>query len=399
MNISHFSLYQALLFACIMLSAPNSSAAERPEIDLAYFRNSYEESKQQFLASVASLRLKLPDAKINEHSFSSPSDKNLTTDTAWIKTKNMNTHLKVIISGVHGIEGYVGSALQSWMLQQQIMPDSASDYLFIHALNPYGFKNNRRVNESNIDLNRNFVLTPAQFLAKNKSYEKIYSFLNPSQPAQVNWLSPFTFILSSVRLILGSSMEHLRQAILVGQYQFPKGISYGGDKPQYQSEIINKLFEDIIKKYARVFIADLHTAYGKKNKLHLFANSEKKPSSSELIRIFSKDRIDFGDQQKFYTATGDLISYLEAKSQPNNTILGIVFELGTMDSQKTLGSIESLRRIILENQKFNYRSDNLDSAESIDLLFRDLFYPQNDLFKKSALSQMQQVLRTLGDSF
>jgi len=29
--------------------------------------------------------------------------------------------------------------------------------VFVHSLNPFGFKHNRRVNEDNVDLNRNFL--------------------------------------------------------------------------------------------------------------------------------------------------------------------------------------------------------------------------------------------------
>ena len=74
-------------------------------------------------------------------------------------------------SGVHGVEGYAGSAIQTWFLreilreQQKILsnPDKPCDksnwdtrqIMLIHAVNPFGMRVSRRFNENNCDLNRN----------------------------------------------------------------------------------------------------------------------------------------------------------------------------------------------------------------------------------------------------
>ena len=64
----------------------------------------------------------------------------------------------VIVSGTHGVEGYAGSALQHWWLDERsaTMPEGVR-VVIVHALNPVGFSWVRRVNEDNVDLNRNFV--------------------------------------------------------------------------------------------------------------------------------------------------------------------------------------------------------------------------------------------------
>ncbi len=60
-----------------------------------------------------------------------------------------------------GAEGYAGSAIQIAILSDICASYNAEEMrhrhptlVFVHALNPYGFANNRRVNEDNIDLNR-----------------------------------------------------------------------------------------------------------------------------------------------------------------------------------------------------------------------------------------------------
>jgi hypothetical protein len=65
----------------------------------------------------------------------------------------------VTISATHGIEGFCGSGAQTaWYATgawREIPPDVAQ--LHLHAVNPHGFAWLRRVNEDNVDLNRNFV--------------------------------------------------------------------------------------------------------------------------------------------------------------------------------------------------------------------------------------------------
>jgi hypothetical protein len=68
------------------------------------------------------------------------------------------------ISGTHGTEGYTGSAIQSAWLLRQSRGDAANQsqidaptVVLVHALNAFGFANNRRVDEGNVDLNRNFL--------------------------------------------------------------------------------------------------------------------------------------------------------------------------------------------------------------------------------------------------
>jgi hypothetical protein len=94
-----------------------------------------------------------------------------------------NVPLLMHLSGVHGVEGFAGSAVQVAALKR-IAAEAATDtaaaaatsasgnaastrskpytLCFVHAVNPYGFAALRRFNENNVDLNRN-NLTPEQW--------------------------------------------------------------------------------------------------------------------------------------------------------------------------------------------------------------------------------------------
>ena len=71
-------------------------------------------------------------------------------------------------SAVHGIEGFCGSAIQTGWLQSLSLPPGVA-VVHVHAVNPHGFSHARRVNEDNVDLNRNFI-DFAQPLPVNADY-------------------------------------------------------------------------------------------------------------------------------------------------------------------------------------------------------------------------------------
>lgn len=353
-----------------------------------FFKSSYDEARSQF-KNVSDLQANTPGMNLQQLEFFDPLDSQLKTDVTWLRPIKPNSRLIVVFSGLHGIEGLAGSAIQSRMLME-LKPTMKSDYLFVHALNPYGFKNFRRVDRFNIDLNRNFILNKPDFLTPNKAYEKLDSFLNPTHPAQLSFFSRFHFIFLSLQLILQHSLDSVRQSILIGQHQFPKGLYYGGSDHQYQKKIIDTLNTDIFNTYEKIVAVDLHTGYGEKGKLHILVNSKSQTSAKNLTKIFSENRIDFGDQKNFYKVSGDLVSYLESKSSLRRNITAVVFEYGTMNSQKITGSIESLRRMVLENQKFQFGTEKSIAKtleQEIDFLFLEMFYPKDLAWRQSVLSQ------------
>ena len=80
----------------------------------------------------------------------------LAIDSAYVG-KPRAARLLVLSSGIHGVEGYFGSAVQlAWLdALAHRAPTVETGVLLIHAINPYGFAWRRRWNENNVDLNRN----------------------------------------------------------------------------------------------------------------------------------------------------------------------------------------------------------------------------------------------------
>ena len=349
--------------------------------DLSYF-NTYEENKTEFLKLAGEHILPAWPLKI---------DPKLTTDLALYQ--NNSKRLIVFSSGLHGIEGYVGSSIQRHLMQN--IKIKSADILMVHSMNPWGMKHKRRVNESNIDLNRNFSINQKIFENKNPDYLKIKQFLNPSEKLNIGVMHNLGFLFQSVKLILTYGMESLRKSILIGQYTEKNGLYFGGHQPTELQTHINDLIKTTFLKYQSIIWIDLHTGYGQKNKLHILSNDSKTESGQRISKLFKNQSIDFGDQKNFYKSTGDLCDYLNSKTSTDHQITAVVFEYGTMDSQNTLGSIESLRRMVIENQGFQNGYINKKSEQESKIKFADMFFPRDQDWQTSILKQTHEFIGPL----
>src|SRR5438477_12735844 len=86
-----------------------------------------------------------------------PGGENLGIDIAWFGAENPRRVL-LHSSGLHGVEGFAGSAIQLQLLNDVPTISEDTALIVVHVLNPYGMAWLRRSNENNVDLNRNFLV-------------------------------------------------------------------------------------------------------------------------------------------------------------------------------------------------------------------------------------------------
>lgn len=374
----------SIIFSFFLMITPTSANAT----DLDYFKNTYEEAEQDFDRIFKQIKQKKNKAGVLEFQYSQGTIKSYFIPAA------TSENLLILISGTHGVEGFAGSAIQRRLLEQ--LPElKKTSVLTIHGFNLYGFKNKRRVNEHNIDLNRNFIIDRKDFTSDDQAYAQLNSFLNPEKAPTLNFFSRPFFILRSVANIAQHSIESLRRSILQGQYSVPQGIFYGGSQTEPQAGLVEAVIEEFIgKKFQKIFIVDLHTGYGERGRLHLMSGKSTDTNSLELLKVFEKSEIDFADAKNFYAVKGELLHYFinRLKIRSAFDTSGITFEYGTLDSQKTFGSIESLRRMILENQNFHFPADQKTSSE-IQNLFVEMFYPSDPTWRSEVLRQTDEKMQ------
>lgn len=184
--------------------------------------------------------------------------KKLFIDTATIGPRDAKTAL-LLISGTHGVEGYFGSAAQTGLLREGLaarIPKTAKAVL-LHALNPFGFSWNRRVNEDNADINRNFV--DHKNPPGNADYDLLADAISPKD------ISPDALKIANEKLRLYRDAHgsfKLQEVITAGQYKHADGIYFGGTRKSWSADMLEDVFREELSSVERLVVIDFHTGLG-----------------------------------------------------------------------------------------------------------------------------------------
>ncbi len=362
----------------------------------SFYKKSYNKARLAFRQKADFLKQKYPKAKRYVIKVPSMFDDDLTVDLLYIPPVRDADKLLILSSGVHGIEGLAGHAVQ--MMFSELFTDDIllqqSGVLFIHAVNPYGFKYMKRVTENNVDLNRNCSDNPELFASVNRAYSTVNSFINPEEPVRLTRLDNLLFYFHAADLIRRKGISTLRQAILQGQYHFPKGLYYGGSRPEPQIEKLKPILQDICADYNIILAIDLHTGYGERGKLHFFPNPVEPDLKRKTEFVFKDYEINWGDTDKFYTMTGDFVNYIK-EINPKQTVIPMVFEYGTMNNQTIKGSVKAVKTMILENQGRHYGYRSKTSELKVKLDFKKMYFPMQRKWRKKIIADSRLVFKTI----
>jgi predicted deacylase len=189
--------------------------------------------------------------------------------------------LVVVLSGVHGVEGFVGSALQCDLLRRtapSALPPGVA-VLLVHAVNPWGMAWWRRENESNVDLNRNWRRSDTEPV-HNDAYDEIHDLVCPATPA----MPPVDELLAAAGEMVGErGLGWVRDAITAGQYRHPDGLHYGGARTEESNRVLEQITRRWIDGRDRVLVIDLHTGHGPRGELTLLCDQPPGSASHQLL--------------------------------------------------------------------------------------------------------------------
>ncbi len=393
-------LIQVISFFCFTAQPFAQTDAEKQQW-LGYFEDSYIDCRTDFRAVSKNLKANYIGVEIGKIEVPSKKDQDLTVDYCYIPAQKQNRRLLIISTGIHGIEGYVGNAVVNLLVDDFI--DGAflaeTGVLLIHGLNPYGFKNTRRVSENNIDLNRNSSVDQDLYQTVNAGYKDVYGLLNPSGKTNSRSLYNRFFVIPAVKEILKAGMPSLRQAVLQGQYEFAEGLYFGGKQQEPQIAAIGPVIQKYANPYPVLFNIDMHTGYGERGKLHLFPNPIDDPKlRASTEQLFDAYSIDWGDSGDFYTITGDFSGYI-TQLNPGKDHIPMTFEYGTLDSQKTMGSIRSIHNMILENQGNHHGYKKSKDQAKVEKRFREMYYPSDPEWRIKIMQQTKAVLSVVLENY
>jgi hypothetical protein len=280
------------------------------------FSGSWEEARSRFRAAATAAGATLTVLEYDTSSFppiwrgSSPAE--LVIDVAVLGDAERAPKLIVHSSGVHGVEGYAGSAIQvaflrrvaargGWASSASAPPTAAM--LIVHGVNAHGMTQFRRWNESGVDLNRNLLIdgvtagtlpdSPSQ-QATHASlatlpytlYRKLYHLVNPTA-VPLFWPRAH-FLLLALLSITRHGFGALKQAIGGGQYLASEaskalpGLFYGGATLEQSHRLVTGFVRALCERRRQahrpidtLVHVDVHTGLG--------------PSGMDTLLILDRD--------------------------------------------------------------------------------------------------------------
>ena len=170
--------------------------------------------------------------------------------------------LLIVVTGIHGVEGYAGSALARLALSELLLRSDPAHtgLLLVHALNPFGFAHGLRVNRNNVDLNRNCALPgQALFATDCSAYQTLAPLLAPKRPVRLGAVPRSQFMLQLLAARARHGESTVRMASLAGQYVDAQGVFWGGDVVQPEIRWFQQLYTRLCTQYREVMLVDVHT--------------------------------------------------------------------------------------------------------------------------------------------
>jgi hypothetical protein len=221
-----------------------------------YFPADYRAARKNFIAACQGAGIEVV-SRVHP-SATGPDGKALFLDCAAMGPRDAQKAL-LLISATHGVEGYFGSAVQSGLLLQGLSAPKDARIVLLHALNPYGFAWNRRVNEDNVDPNRNFV--DHAHPPVNADYDALHDAAAPRD------LSPEAMVSADLRLqnyAQNHGTSALRDALTRGQYRHPNGLMFGGAHECWSAQMLRAVLGEDLAHVKRLIALDFHTGLGER---------------------------------------------------------------------------------------------------------------------------------------
>jgi hypothetical protein len=299
------------------------------------FARNYRDARHRLLA-VAATR----PASVAAHQHPGPSldEAPLYTDVIRVGAPDA-TRVLLIVSGTHGVEGFAGSTIQVDFLQALpalgLQADAA--VVLVHALNPYGFAWYRRVDQDNVDVNRNFVEHTVAH-PDNPEYDALHGVLCPTR-----W-NETTRRQGEIELAEFQA-QHGRAALegmlARGQYRHADGLFFGGRAPSWSNALLRSVLASIAATAKRVTLLDIHTGLGPYGACQLICGVDQTAPRAADVRSWLGDGAQFiGPASGFDRLPGAIDSTVE-QSLPGIEVTPVTVEFGTLPALDVLQALRA----------------------------------------------------------
>lgn len=344
------------------------------------FSASYAEARAAFLRAAADAGAELASYR---HPLAGPGGAPLFLDTARFGAADARRVL-FVSSGTHGVEGFCGSGIQTWLLRGGLaarLPEGVA-LVLVHAVNPFGFAWLRRVNEDNVDLNRNF-LDPAKPRPENPDYDLLAPALNPERLGA----DALTRSLEAIRRFeseRGSAATY--RALSGGQYTHPRGVQYGGRAPVWSNRTLRAIWERHARGAELAVLVDLHSGLGPCGTGLLLqtaaAGTPAATVASELWPDVIRSEPAAGTDSALVSG---LMGPAFVAALPETPSAGLVLEFGTRDMTQVMIAVQA------DNWLWQHGERESAEGRAIAQRMRDAFFVDEDDWKEKVCARAGEV--------
>lgn len=351
--------------------------------DATAFSPDYTTARARFRGAAHALGLELRPLLLSHRG---PDGDELTVDIAVLGSSQPKRAV-VVSSGLHGVEGFFGSAVQAALLEDVLggwQPADGTAVVLLHALNPFGFAWLRRVNEDNIDLNRNFLLPDQDYSGSPEGYADLDGMLNPPRPpARVS-----LFLPQALLNIARHGMPTLKNAVAGGQYDFPRGLFFGGAAPSATRYLLGEHLPPLLGGCERVLHVDFHTGLGRHGTYKLFVDHPwGSDGAAGLGAIFGEDVVEPWEPEKgtSYAIRGGLGTWCKHALGPSYDVLAA--EFGTVHVLKVISALH------LENRSWQWGNRTSEEHQRHAEALRDVFAPPERRWRDAVVGKGLKIVQ------
>jgi len=257
--------------------------------------------------------------------------------------------------------------------------------VLVHAINPYGFAHWTRTTENNVDLNRNFIDFAAR-LPRNDAYLELHDAICPRDWADASRAAAQAELDAWIER---HGQQAWMQAIMMGQYDEPTGLNFGGRAPEWSHRTLEAIVAKHLLKVQKLAFIDWHTGLGQPGQpFFLCFNPEGDPSWERACRWWGRERIESRDgyagaKRPRYNG---LIFYGVQRLVAPAEMTGAVIEFGTLPVSE---SFEQLR--VDRWLKFGQRPDDPDLLTRLRAGVGDAFTPADPAWRRGVVEHATHI--------
>ncbi|MEP6962099.1 MAG: DUF2817 domain-containing protein [Acidobacteriota bacterium] len=344
----------------------------------SFFSPDYDTARRRFREAVAARQGRLDSLPLDPQG---PAGEDLTIDIGWFGAARPHSVL-MHSSGVHGVEGFAGSAIQlHWLSNALLSIPQDGAIAMVHVVNPFGMAWLRRFNENNVDLNRNFLAPDEAFDGAPEGYQNLNEFLNPASAPCSDW-----FYLRALLLVARHGLPTVKQAMAGGQYRYPKGLFFGGRGPEAGPKKLREYLAAQFASTRRIVGIDVHTGLGRFGKDQMLVDrAEERAGLNRTMAAAYPGRVQALDTTGVAYDVRGAHHNMYYHCFKNADVYFASQEFGTYNPVRVLDALRA------ENRWHHYGSGTVDHVSKTRL--REVFNPADASWRRPVVQRGAEVLQ------